>query len=291
MKLDTIEKHAGKVYEKESINGEMKNVIRWKTVEECRHIKYANDYEQYLISKGKLEASKGTITSLFGKMMVTNLLSKTVQLSTVFHILSRGRPMTNFPEYMNFLSFLEVSNFPTSHWSISSGWEWERYIAQVEMEDLQEKIRTSRFLALSLDEVTAIDNTSWVNSSAENLFEVVIKNLKDIGGMSNAMIAQKLVCVGANGASVMQGQWNGLCVRMQHNKGQFTSTKSNSKDLALSAPKMQRNKGQFTSTKSNSKDLALSAPKWDRSQGWAPVTNGTQQEVVTEVSRWYSNNI
>eukprot|EP01018_Ginkgo_biloba_P020839 Gb_12925 [translate_table: standard] len=172
-------------------------------------------------------------------MMVTNLLSKTVQLSTVFHILSRGRPMTDFPEYMNFLSFLEVSNFPTSHWSISSGWEWARYLAQVEMEDLLEKIQNSIFLALSLDEVTAIDNTSWVcmniytveghirkahllaihkmqvNSSAESLFEVVIKNLKDIGGMSNAMIAQKLVCGGANGASVMQGQRNGLCVRLQ----------------------------------------------------------------------------
>eukprot|EP01018_Ginkgo_biloba_P018281 Gb_25370 [translate_table: standard] len=33
---------------------------------------------------------------------------------------------------------------------------------------------------------------------------------------------------------------------------------------------MQRNKGQFTSTKSNSEDLALSTPKWDPSQGWAP---------------------
>eukprot|EP01018_Ginkgo_biloba_P021064 Gb_14268 [translate_table: standard] len=100
----------------------------------------------------------------------------------------------------------------------TGGWEWARYLAQVEMEDLQEKIRTSRFLALSLDEVTAIDHTSWVNSSAENLFEVVIKNLKDIGGMSNAMIAQKLVCVGADGAFVMQGQRNGLCVRIDKSK-------------------------------------------------------------------------
>eukprot|EP01018_Ginkgo_biloba_P039832 Gb_21623 [translate_table: standard] len=60
------------------------------------------------------------------------------------------------------------------------------------------------------------------------------------------------------------------------------------KEVAL---RMQRNKGQFTSTKSNSEDLALSASKWDPSQGWAPGTNGTQQEVVTEVSRWYSNNL
>lgn len=49
------------------------------------------------------------------------------------------------------------------------------------------------------------------------------------------------------------------------------------KEVAL---RMQRNKGQFTSTKSNSEDLALSAAKWDTSQGWPPDSNGTQQEVV-----------
>ena len=33
--------------------------------------------------------------------------------------------------------------------------------------------------------------------------------------MNHSMIAKKLVCVGADGASVMQGQRNGLCVRLQ----------------------------------------------------------------------------
>ena len=67
--------------------------------------------------------------------------------------------MTN---YKNYVSFLEVSNFPSYHWSITSGWEWEKYLAQVENDDIKEKIANATFLSLSLDEVMAIDNTSWI---------------------------------------------------------------------------------------------------------------------------------
>ena len=63
---------------------------------------------------------------------------------------------------MTYLFFLQVSNFPSSHWSVTSGWEWEIYLTQVEGDDLKYKITNARFLALSLDEVTAIDNTSWI---------------------------------------------------------------------------------------------------------------------------------
>jgi hypothetical protein len=35
MKLDTIEKHAGKVYGKEIVNGEEKSIIKGKSSEEC----------------------------------------------------------------------------------------------------------------------------------------------------------------------------------------------------------------------------------------------------------------
>jgi hypothetical protein len=41
MKLDTIEKHAGKVYEKKIVDGKEKSIVRWKSSEECRHVKYA----------------------------------------------------------------------------------------------------------------------------------------------------------------------------------------------------------------------------------------------------------
>jgi hypothetical protein len=35
MKLDTIEKHVGKVYENKIIDGEEKSIVRWKSFEEC----------------------------------------------------------------------------------------------------------------------------------------------------------------------------------------------------------------------------------------------------------------
>jgi hypothetical protein len=83
---------------------------------------------------------------------------------------------------------------------------------------------------LSLKEVTTIDNTSWIcmsiymvnnhikhsyllgvhkmrdRSTTENIYELVINSLKEIGGMDHLMIVTKLACVGADGALVMQGQ-------------------------------------------------------------------------------------
>ena len=120
------------------------------------------EYKKYLLCKRKLEADGGTIISLFEKTMERNLLSKTIQLSTVFHILSKVRPMTDYPDHRKLLSFLQVPNFPSSHWSVTSGWGWAGYLAQVEKDDLKEKIANARFLALSFDVVRDIDNTSWI---------------------------------------------------------------------------------------------------------------------------------
>ena len=60
MKLDTIEKRAGKVYVKQIVSGEEKSITKWKSFEECRHVKYQEEYNKHLISKIKLEASGGT---------------------------------------------------------------------------------------------------------------------------------------------------------------------------------------------------------------------------------------
>ena len=104
---------------------------------------------------------------------------------------------------------------------------------------MKEKIANATYLWPSLDEVTTIDNTSWIfmriymvndhiryssllgihkmtkSSTTKNIYELVIASLKEIGGMDHSMIAKKLVCVGVDGASVMQGQRNDLCARMQ----------------------------------------------------------------------------
>ena len=224
-KLVTIEKHVGKVYDKKAANYENKYTTRWKYLSQCQHLQFEEEYNKLLLNKKKLDESGGTITSQFGMMMETNLLSKTIQFSTVFHLLSNGHPMTDYPKMMKYLSFIQVPKFPSSHWSLSSGWERGKYLAQVEMDNMKEKIANDTFLSLSLDQVMTIYNTSrffmsiyMVNDhimhsyphgihkmtkiyTTGNIYELVIDSLKEIGGMDHSMIVKKLVCVGEDGAS------------------------------------------------------------------------------------------
>ena len=74
MKLDTIEKHVGKVYDKKVANDEKKSTTRCEYFSQCRHLQFEDEYNKFLINKRKLEEIGGTITSQFGKMMETNLL-------------------------------------------------------------------------------------------------------------------------------------------------------------------------------------------------------------------------
>lgn len=104
---------------------------------------------------------------------------------------------------------------------------------------MKENIANARFMSLSLAEVMTIDNTSWIcmriymvndhirhsyilginkmrkSSTTENIYEVVLNSLKESGGMDHLIIVKKMVCVGADGALVMQGQKNGLYVKLQ----------------------------------------------------------------------------
>ena len=100
MKLDTIEKHVGKVYDKKVVNDidDKKATARWKSLSQCQCLQYQEEYNKFLINKRKLEESGGTITSQFGKMMETNLLSKMIPLSILFHILSNGCLMKDDPK-------------------------------------------------------------------------------------------------------------------------------------------------------------------------------------------------
>ena len=53
------------------------------------------------------------------------------------------------------------------------------------------------------------------SSTTGNIYELVINTLKEISGMDDLMIAKRLVCVGEDGASIMQGKMNCLCVKLK----------------------------------------------------------------------------
>ncbi|KAH9323967.1 hypothetical protein KI387_043908 [Taxus chinensis] len=228
LKLDTIEKHCGKQYlTVTGADGQKIKTHRWKTEKECMHVRYAAEYEaeqkkhRHLLEKG------GTITSHIGKMKETNLHAKFIQFSTLFQILKKGRAMSDFLDFKVLYQFNGMLNVPQSHWSESSGWEMAKCLSMIEKEDLKENVKKANFISLSIDEVTAVDNTAWVcihiytlenhirtphllgvmkmveNCNAENLYKIVVSHLKDVAGMTDYEIATKLVCVGADGASVM----------------------------------------------------------------------------------------
>ena len=55
MKLDTIEKHVGKVYDEKDANDENKYTARWKHVSECRHLQFEVEYNEFLLNKKKTQ--------------------------------------------------------------------------------------------------------------------------------------------------------------------------------------------------------------------------------------------
>lgn len=133
LKLDTIEKHIGQVYEKQIIDEKETPVVRWKSKEESLHVKYATEYEEHN-HKMTLIGNSGfgnTIKARLEHAVKDANLTKTVQMSVIFHILSRGHPMKDFLEFSNLLSFLNVPHYPMSHWSINVGWEMENCLAEV----------------------------------------------------------------------------------------------------------------------------------------------------------------
>ena len=148
--------------------------------------------------------------------------------------------MIDYPSLSSLLHYENFHYYVSSHSSINSGWDWEICLAKFEKEDIKAKFKKSNFIALSLDELTAIDNTSWIcmhvyticnfvcqpnllmivkmrdNSMAKNIFEVVKSSLIEYGGIYEMTIAQKLVCVGVDGALVMQGHKNGLVTKLKN---------------------------------------------------------------------------
>jgi len=98
-----------------------------------------------------------------------------------------------------------------------------KYLALVKKEDLVENVKKSRFISLSIHEVTMVDNTSWVCihvyifikhviqphlltihriKEACNSKNLVVNNLKEIANL-DVKIVRKPICVGADGASIM----------------------------------------------------------------------------------------
>ena len=90
-------------------------MLTWKTKENCLHIRNAEIYELHQQIREKRSTVKGSIEDFIGKATEVQNLGKVVQLGVVFYILSRGRPMTDYPSMTALLHFLKTRNYPNSH--------------------------------------------------------------------------------------------------------------------------------------------------------------------------------
>jgi hypothetical protein len=103
----------------------------------------------------------------------------------------------------------------------------------------------ANFLSISADEVTSVDNTSWLSlhvyacqswkrvpillslqrmvdgGGTDAVREMITSSLKFHGGLLESQIAKKLVSVGTDGVSTFQGSRNGVMVQLQKFKAPY----------------------------------------------------------------------
>jgi hypothetical protein len=165
---------------------------------------------------------------------------KKVEVAILFHMLSHGRPMVEYESMQLLLEHLGVPKLPKKHWSDNSGWEISEAIHRAVELKTKALISSSRCLSLSCDEVTTVDNQSWLSihayivrdfervpmllklervtdgASAENLTKAILKALADNGSLGTEQIRARLLCFGADGASVLQGKNTGVMSQIRN---------------------------------------------------------------------------
>lgn len=232
-KLDTIQKHEGKKYKKETVGDEVISHVVWSK----KNTHKANELK-YLAAMQETEPQK-RVDAYLDDMSQTLFMSKRIQFVTLLHLLSRGKPMLDYEAQKSVYQLLEVQRCPRKHWSDNAGWEIVECMDSILKKNIVEKIQRANYFSVSLDEVTANDLTQWLgmhiyvvvncervplylcmqkfdNSSNANVItEMVIRALHTHGGLSREDIAKKCVCVGCDGASVLQGCRSGVCMQLE----------------------------------------------------------------------------
>ncbi len=171
---------------------------------------------------------------------------KGVQFSTLFELLRHGRPMCDYERTMTLFLHLKVKNVPKKHWSETSGWEMSEHMHGCVLSALKSAVQSAFYIAISADEVTAVDNTGWIgvhvytverwemiphllhlsllgeDGGTDHLTNVIMDALVDEGGLTREEIASKVVCFGADGVSTFQGAKNGVTTQIKEKWSPFS---------------------------------------------------------------------
>jgi hypothetical protein len=159
--------------------------------------------------------------------MVGEKARKRQQMGVIFHLLSTGRPMMDYSAIRPMLQFLGVPKLAKRHWNDGAGWMLAECIfRQVEAKTL-ETVRSSRFISLSCDEVTSIDNGSWISihcyvvqnwsrvpilislervqdqATSANLLQVILNAVRHKGGVYGGSLVHKLMSFGVGKFAIL----------------------------------------------------------------------------------------
>ena len=217
-KIDSLWKHAGR--RRALVNVEKVKKGNFYFLSTNVHVKN----ERIYFSRGG-----DTVLQQVAQGVVQERKRKEVQFRLLFHVFSLGRPMTDFAASKVLFQQLNVPNFPLKHWNEASRWNMASSMATVISERTKTLIKEARFLAISADEVTTVDNQSWLSlhiyvcrawkrvpillclqrlldgQRADLVKETIVSALDLHGGVTEKDLSERLVCFGTDGDSVFQG--------------------------------------------------------------------------------------
>jgi hypothetical protein len=148
------------------------------------------------------------------------------QFGTMFHILQHGRPMLEYESMRQLFTFLKMPHLSKKHWSDNFGWLIAKYLYRQVMMKVVEVLAAARYVAITCDEVTTMDNQSWISiyayvvedfyrkpilvsleqltdgASAARPTMTILDAMTTHGGLTMEDVRQKLISFGANGAVV-----------------------------------------------------------------------------------------
>jgi hypothetical protein len=81
-------------------------------------------------------------------------------------MVSKGRPMIDYENMSKLLWFFYMKDFPRTHWSNSIGWEMANYIHELMVKETRDSVQVAKFISFSCDEITILDQQSWVSIHA-----------------------------------------------------------------------------------------------------------------------------
>jgi hypothetical protein len=151
---------------------------------------------------------------------------KYVQFVAIFHLLSCGRPMTNYEDLRYLFQLLKVKSVSKKHWFNTSGWGMVEVMHVVLLEVTKATFVVAPSIVVNVDEVTTIDNTQWLLihlyvvkkwrcipilfcveavslfATSDNIFSLMVKCMLNFGGLRVEELVGKLVSIGCDKSSV-----------------------------------------------------------------------------------------